>query len=292
MKYYTALMIDLKKSRSYSIDDRNAIQQYILEVMRGLNDLFRKELAREVYFSAGDEVQGLFNSPTAAFLYLRLFNMLVFPVETKAGLGVGTWDIKIDGANTAAQDGSAYHNARKAIDGARNSFEYSILFLSGDADDVFVNSSMNFQTILTSKLNEYQNQLMVLSEIFFPIDSQGIIIPAYAEIINRLISAKNDSYYYRAQQQKTRKRANKRYPFDVRHDWNSYLPEILPVDAEEAPCQFFITEGKTRGLSTKLSYIMGKSRQSIDKTLKAACIYELRNSAIATLRLLNTRWRM
>lgn len=291
MKYYTVLMIDLKKSRSYSIDDRNSIQQYILEVMRGLNELFQKELAREVYFSAGDEVQGLFNSPTAAFLYLRLFNMLIFPVETKAGLGVGTWDIKVDDANTAAQDGRAYHNARKAIDGARNSFEYSILFLSGDEDDVFVNSSMNFQTILTGKLNEHQNQLMILSEILFPIDIQDIITPAYAQTISRLVTIRNDSYYYREQQQNTRKRTDKQYPFDLQHNWVNYSLEVSPVDAEDGSSQFFITEGKTRGLSTKLSHMMGKSRQSIDKTLKAACIYELRNSALATLRLLNTRWR-
>lgn len=291
MRYYTVLMIDLKKSRSYSIDDRNSIQQYILEVMRGLNVLFQKELAREVYFSAGDEVQGLFNSPTAAFLYLRLFNMLIFPVETKAGLGIGTWDIKVDDASTAAQDGRAYHNAREAIDAARNSFEYSILLLSGEADDVFVNSSMNFQTVLTGKLNEYQNQLMILSEILFPIDIHDIITPAYAQTISRLITIRNDSHYYRGRQQ-NRRRINKRYPFDLQHNWNDYLPECSPVDAENGPSQFFITEGKTRGLSTKLSYMMGKSRQSIDKTLKAAGIYELRNSAIATLRLLNTRWRM
>ena len=59
---YAALMIDLKKSRSYLQWERKLIQHYISDVLEVLNEIFREELVREMEFSAGDEVQGLFDS--------------------------------------------------------------------------------------------------------------------------------------------------------------------------------------------------------------------------------------
>ena len=53
-----------------------------------------------VEFSAGDEVQGLLSSPEAAFLYFRMFSMLISPVKMRAGIGVGEWNIKIENAST------------------------------------------------------------------------------------------------------------------------------------------------------------------------------------------------
>ena len=50
-----------------------------------------KAIKFDVIFSAGDEIQGLFYSSEAAYLYFRLFNMLIYPVEVGAGIGVGEW---------------------------------------------------------------------------------------------------------------------------------------------------------------------------------------------------------
>ena len=86
MKKYTALIIDLKKSRSYSVEDRNSIQKYIISVIRSLNEVFADSITRDIEFSSGDEVQGLFLSPESAFLYFRIFKMLVFLLEPEQGL--------------------------------------------------------------------------------------------------------------------------------------------------------------------------------------------------------------
>lgn len=45
----------------------------------------------------------------------------------------------------------------------------------------------------------------------------------------------------------------------------------------------YITEGKGRGIPTELSDILGITRQSIDKTLKTADIFIIRNLSIAAL---------
>ena len=105
---YAALIIDLKKSRSYTKEDRNHIQYYIMDVIHLLNRLYRRELVREVDFSAGDEVQGLFSSPEAAYLYYRMLSMWLHPVEIRAGIGVGGWDVQLDSKGTTGQDGPAF----------------------------------------------------------------------------------------------------------------------------------------------------------------------------------------
>ncbi len=73
MKNYSVLMIDLKKSRSYSIQDRNNLQNSILNSIKILNKVFKNSIKKEVEFSAGDEIQGLFTSPQSAYLYYNLF---------------------------------------------------------------------------------------------------------------------------------------------------------------------------------------------------------------------------
>ena len=168
-------MIDLKNSRSYSIQDRNNIQNSVLNSINILNKIFKNSIEKEVEFSAGDEIQGLFVSPKSAYLYYRLFSTVIFPIEIHSGIGFGTWDIKVDSASSTAQDGTVYHYARKAIDEAKKSLEYSVLFYSKSKNDIIVNSLINTSTLLSSKQSEYQNKLMLLAEILYPIASGDII---------------------------------------------------------------------------------------------------------------------
>ena len=130
MEEYTALIIDLKSSRKYNIRARNNIQEYIMHVVDVLNYIFRKSLEKDVDFSAGDEIQGLFSSTKAAYLYFRMFSMLVSPIEIRAGIGIGSWEVVIKDAGTTAQDGRAYHNARYAIKAVEESKGYSVLLFS------------------------------------------------------------------------------------------------------------------------------------------------------------------
>ena len=168
-------MIDLKNSRSYSIQDRNNIQNSILNSINILNKIFKNSIEKEVEFSAGDEIQGLFVSPQSAYLYYRLFSTIIFPIEIHSGIGFGTWDIKVDGASSTAQDGTVYHYARKAIDEAKKSLEYSVLFYSKNKNDIIVNSLINSNNLLAEKQSKYQNNLMLLAEILYPIISGDMI---------------------------------------------------------------------------------------------------------------------
>lgn len=279
MKKYTALIIDLQKSRSYPIEDRNSIQNYIITVIKSLNRVFSKSLAREVDFSAGDEVQGLFLSPQGAYLYLRMFCMLIHPVEIRAGIGVGEWNVKIENASTTAQDGPAYHNARKAIDHVKDTLGYSVLIYSENNNDIFTNAMINTYFALTSNHSEYQNEVMLLLELLYPIDYCQVIDPSKISLITNHLTSKNkqcfDSLYKKS---KTRINVDEKKIINL----DSY-----PMDAAIADHTFYISSGKRRGMSTKLSDVINISRQSIEKTLRLANIYEARNSTIVALQFID-----
>lgn len=275
---YSALMIDLKKSREYPLHNREAIQRYILEVCRRLNRVFSKGIVREVGFSAGDEIQGLFSSQQAAYLYFRLFSVLVHPVKIRAGIGVGSWDIQIAGEGTTAQDGQVYYRARHAIKNADELEGYPILYFSGDSADAIINSVIGGAAALGEKLNTYQNELMLLTELLYPLDAGGIVNTYHLFGLKELVELKREFEFYTADRKK-----GKRYPFDNCLDYGAD-ELVTPVDVINIRDSFYVTSGRQRGLPSKLSHIMGISRQSVEKTLKSANIFVARNMSISVLK--------
>lgn len=280
MKKHIALIMDLKKSRAYSSRNRNDIQSYVLLVVNVLNNIFRSSLEKEVTFSAGDEVQGLFSSVEASYLYFRLFSMLVSPVEIRAGIGVGEWDVVIKDAGTTAQDGTAYHNARYAINATEESLGYSVLLYSNQKSDIVVNSLFNSTALIINKQSKYQNEIMLFSELLYPINAYDIIDVQNLREIVELIKQKFASYdFFKSNTQKKESLFCRIKSFDF---------ESKPMDAINYKDSFFVVEGKVRGLPMQLSELIGVTRQSIDKTIKAANIYEARNLAVTTLRYLKS----
>lgn len=265
MQKYTALIMDLKKSREYSFENRNQIQTNILKVIDILNNVFKTSLEKEVTFSGGDELQGLFSSAEAAYLYFRLFSMLVSPVKIRAGIGIGEWNVVVESEGSTAQDGSAYHNARYAINSTKDGLGYAVLVYSGSSCDVTVNSLLCANSIITEKQSDYQNKVMLLSELLYPVDLYGII----------------DSF-------ELRKAVNLIIEKEKLHDYNlaDFSPEKIINDIAENDNDFFVTEGKVRGLPMQLAKVMGVTRQSVDRTIKNANIYEARNLALATVKYL------
>ena len=275
---YSVLMMDLKKSRAYSLENREAIQGYIFDTCKMLNGVFTGVM--KVDFSAGDELQGLFSSPMEAYLYYRLFSMLIHPVKIRAGIGVGTWDIRIENAGTTAQDGQVYYRARQAINEADELEGYPILYCSGEKTDTVINSLIGGAAGINERMNSYQNELMLLTELLSPLDAFWKLDTEQLLMIKKLIAYKRELELF-----KSDRKTDKKYPFDSNLD-DSLYNLISPVDVAEIKDSFYITSGKQRGLPTKLANIMGISRQSIDKTLKTSDIFVARNMSISALKIM------
>jgi hypothetical protein len=235
----------------------------------------------DVVFSAGDEVQGLFPCPQFAYLYFRYFNMLTSPVGIRAGIGIGDWSIKTNSQLSTEQDGSAYHNARYAIEKTDESLDYSILLFSGHERDVYINSLMSSETMLVNRQSEYQNELFLLTELMYPISvGHDFLVDSLGEL-GFLLEQKNRMNYYSRWKSS---RSIQRYPTSVFP--NRYF-NCKPIVVSERAESFYESSGKIRGLASRLSELLETSTQSINKSIRTGNIYQIRNFTIITLRMMD-----
>ena len=107
-------MIDIVDSRKYK--NRNEIQEFMKCIIVYLNKIFYKSLKKPLMFSAGDEIQGLFYEPLAAYLCVRFCMMICYPVKIRAGIGYGELAFDNENWKSTELDGELYHNARYAIE--------------------------------------------------------------------------------------------------------------------------------------------------------------------------------
>ncbi len=265
MKTYTALMMDIKKSRGYSLPHREEIQSHIAVVYRELNRLFADQLEHMVEFSAGDELQGLFCTPESAYCYLRLFRMLLWPVQVRAGIGVGRWDVRLPGVGSTAQDGQAYHRCRSAIREAEEKGESDIVFRAESALDEQINFAVSMESLLTRRYSSHQNDLLLLTELLYPVAAVGDL-----SVLADVMLEREKYEYYALREKQSLFRSLKKPPVTIQPMQNDL-------------------NGKVRGIPTAVSNYSGISRQSVEKTMKAANMFAARNAAMMVLKLMQKR---
>jgi len=270
---YAALMIDLKDSRKYADAERSAIQHYWAAATKILNRMFRDAMKYEVDITSGDQIQGLFYRPEAAYLYYRLISICLHPIQTHAGIGVGSCNIQLEHKNTGGQDGEAYHAAKAASDQADADVGYPVIVLSGTPRDRILNSVIGTAAILALRHSTNQNQLFLLTELLFPLPCRGFD-PDRTGDIGELIRLKRDFDRSFGEAQKGL------LPLERLSSRETPRPKT-PVK-QKAP-HFVVTAGKGRGIPQELSDLLGISRQSVDATLKNGDIFHIRNMALAAM---------
>ena len=273
-------MADIINSKKLSKGEREQIQIFIKTCLGTLNSIFKPSLEFDVIFSAGDEVQGLFTSPTSAFLYLRLLKMVLSPLQIRCSIGVGEWDVRIPNGTSSEQDGPAYHNARAAISNAYNRNDYSVLFNSNNENDIYINTLINTSFLFVKKQSQYQNQVLLLTELMLPLfDSNAMDLQTFAQIFNLIQNKVNQEFYINDKN----KSENKINLFnEILTDFEPFYifsPSILES-------KFVFTSTLKKGLSTKISNITNTSRQNIDNVIKTGNITEIRNIDATTLLLI------
>lgn len=281
MKTYVALIIDIVKSRTYGQIDRSDIQVYINDVIKFLNQVYKNACELEMVFSAGDEIQGLFTNIDTAYLYYRLFKMLVSPVEIRGGIGTGEWTIQVKGEASTAQDGPAYHLARQAITQTDPTLGYQLLVKSNSTDDVLLNSLISAEMTLINGQSLYQNELLLLSEILYPIDTMNNVNQdSLIKITDLIVRKYNLSFYARIYQ---KRKSN--LLITALANLTNYKPQVVSV-LDGTPL-LYITSGRIRGLATQISKLTGTSHQNAGKALVSGNIAQIRNLAAAALNMMH-----
>lgn len=285
---YASLIIDIEKSRAYSSDERNELQCYILKCLEKLNELYKGYLEREMTFSAGDEVQGLFLDLISAIRYFRLFELLLKPVQLRAGIGIGEWTIRIEGRMSTYQDGPVYHRARQAIKDVSQKQFHNISVNNGMPDDAqmfWVNYLINAAKELKAQQNDRQNEVQVMTELLFPFvdldrddelsSSNERKVECFdVEVVNELLEIKNE-YEIRKNKGIEHKRYRK----------NDII--ISPIDISEKIIDVEKLLVIKNGASI-MAELMGCSRQNVDKIIRRGNVYKIREMDYMAFRYLKT----
>ncbi|NLK17971.1 MAG: hypothetical protein GX304_05620 [Clostridiales bacterium] len=160
----TVFIADLKESRRLTREKRIEAQGKLAEAVDYfINPVFARELIAPVKFSAGDSVQGVFNSPGDAINCYLMLKALLYPFEIRCGVGVG----EVIGIgvfpDTNRLDGQAYHRAAEALELCKVE-EMGILYISGTSDDVLVNQFFSSAGHLEAKQNAKRR--VIINTIF------------------------------------------------------------------------------------------------------------------------------
>ena len=270
MNSYAALMVDIEKSRKYERVERQALQERLLRCLEFLNRLFAPSLLIRVGFSAGDEFQGLFSAPAAAYRYFRVLDSLTAPVPLRMGIGVGDWTLRVEGGQSTDQDGTAYHRARRAIGLAEEAGGKAAL-LTDTAADVFANEFLIREHEMRVALTLKQRQLLVLTEVMVPVLLQDEMDPSVFPDIEMLMK---DHPLYQSK--------GDIFDFDK-------VSVVEWITDDPADGQGVLRRFRTlRGLPGRLADITGESRQNIANIMRAGNLSGIRDQEMVILRWLDT----
>lgn len=268
---YTALMIDIINSKKLSLENRETTQHYIKESLNTLNRIFQPSLEFDVLFSAGDEVQGLFKSASAAYLYLRLFRMLLHPIQIRAGIGIAELEIRLEGGTSTEQDGSVYHYAREAITDVHSINNFYTLIKAKENDTSIVNTLISNQTAFLKSQSSFQSKIFMLTELLFPIINSDLMdlkeFHLFGDFILEKCVIKSKEFNDKVIAEKS-----KLYRFET---------EFFEINAPNNI--YFINSMWKKGMSTKIANAINTSRQNIDKAVKSGYIIEIRNTEASIL---------
>lgn len=287
MQKYVSLIMDIKSSRRYSLEERNKLQTFMLQCMEYMNRAFEKSWEFPVTFSAGDEVQGLFTDLTAAILYLRLFEMMIRPVKVRAGIGVGEWNVKIVNGSSTQQDGPAYHYARKALEEVRRKQLQSYRICSGQNEDM-VNYLINASAVLKEQQGYMQNIAQMITELLYPFQKGDLQSYNY-EIMKELLNIK---YCYKIG---FRPSFSRKETFRTSENVTDKLEEtqlrvIEPifVDGENFDSEKVIIK---KNMSSSIAEILGCKRQNADMLLKRGHVRTIRNMDYVALQYIEKEYK-
>lgn len=284
MKNYVSLIMDIEKSRTYVTEDRIELQKYMWYYMDMLNELFKENIEHDVTFSAGDELQGLFNDTTAAVMYFRLFEILLKPVKIRAGIGVGEWTIKIENGSSTQQDGPAYHKARQAIEEVYGNTLHNVRICS-DKDDIMANHLINSSWTLKNQQIYMQNIVLAIFELLCPFVKSDMNAYKY-QIVRELLEIK---FEYRIGKMRHLYMERERVVGNDRLHF-SEIPFLKPIYIdgilEEVEERIVV-----KNISATIAEILDCSRQNVYNILKRGNSYKIRELDYLALQYIERMYR-
>ena len=278
MERYCALIADVKGSKAYGDEARAALQALMVETLSYLNRFFAEGIVKEVEFSGGDEVQGLFLDPVVAFLYFRMLGLLLGFDVLRGGLGVGNWSVRMDSQGSAGQDGSAYHRARAAISEAKKGRRFDVVIRSEGLDDDALTTLLDHSLGICRMRTGKQTEVACVIELFYP------LVPAYwneRKVFSKTLLPDGLHLLENCGSSALRKRSGEGLAARVlgrgvlESPLGSTVPKVFKLDDVGT---FRLTDSGLVGAAYHLRRFSGASRQGIDQQMARGRVPQERNA--------------
>ncbi len=278
---YAALILDLEKSKKYSLEMRNGIQQSLVRTSDYLNMVFKSDILKELRFNGGDELQGLFRNPTSAFLCLRMIWRALHGVKLHAGIGIGEWTTIVEDRDTYYQDGPVYHQARKAIELAKKETECNVIIISKTEYDPMLNAMLNSCYRFIQGASSYQNELAILLECRYP-------IPQNYQFDMKMLAefpelAKNNYRIIKDPRSRIQDAVSKGLQNSPIQRLNEPIQAF--TDTSHSSDDIIFQYSHPYGAASELTEYTGLARQAIDYGLRKGDAYTERSIALAIVKL-------
>lgn len=119
MQRYVVIIGDIIQSRR--LKNRTEVQEIFLKTIEKIKKEFSQMFISPPTITIGDEFQAVLKRTDNLFVMIHRFESYISPVVLRFGIGVGIIETPINTREAIGMDGSAFHNARFAIEEARTS---------------------------------------------------------------------------------------------------------------------------------------------------------------------------
>ena len=197
-----AIIGDLIKSKG--IKDRDLVQSKLRNILEIVNRNYASMIASDFTITLGDEFQGVLKQGPMILEMLDRIKFEMKPVEIRFGIGMGEISTKIFRDNSLGADGSAYWNAREAINALKKNNDYatSKVFVVAEKEKQWLNvmnESLRMCDYLESKWRGSQLEFMcrMIQNYGYDIDIKQKTIAINFGMSNQMINKKiqNTGYY-------------------------------------------------------------------------------------------------
>jgi hypothetical protein len=165
---YYAVIGDLVASRK--INDRQAVQQQLLDTFNAVNQQFSDQIAARFAITLGDEFQGVLTAPDHLFEIVDRIRLNLHPVQIRIGIGIGAISTEINQMESFTADGPAYYQARAMIDevrkneNARENLSQTIKISTGEPNPLIdlINSNLGLASLIERNWTDKQIEAVCL----------------------------------------------------------------------------------------------------------------------------------
>ncbi len=265
---------DIKNSR-YGDSSRWADLTALLEKTRlSLNEVFEKSLEKEVVFSGGDSIQGVFNRAESAFLYGRLLQKLFYPENIKVGIGIGEVFSYFEEKNSNYSTGQAFILAQGALSQAKAN-DIDVQIWSYDDKTEEINILLEMISVIRANQTDYQKELDLMTEILFPFETLQMNISTFKII--EVIKFKNNLPTFKIEPTTDSNETRiDRFINNLEEDRSSYIKPIFVNSFTNTRLSELINQANIYGIQSDIALLTGSTKQNISKMFNKAKIEQLR----------------